>query len=96
MFFVERDENNLTSDLSKALITLRNRVMAERGSFVPKGALYISCIARGFAQDPDIATNEIDLIRDIIGEVPLCGFYAGGEINNARFYSYAGVLTLFF
>jgi len=96
IFFVERDEQNVSSDLSKALITLRNRVMADRGSFEPKGALYISCIARGFAQDATIASDEVNLIRDIIGDIPLCGFYAGGEINNARFYSYAGVITLFF
>jgi small ligand-binding sensory domain FIST len=96
IFFVERDENNISSDLSKALITLRNRVMSERGCFEPKGALYISCIARGFAEDKNIALEEIDLIRKIIGDIPLCGFYAGGEINNARFYSYAGVITLFF
>jgi len=96
IFFVERDENNISSDLSKALITLRNRVMSERGSFEPKGALYISCIARGFAQDTDIGADEIDLIRKIIGDVPLCGFYAGGEINNSRFYSYASIITLFF
>ncbi len=96
IFFVERDENNVSSDLSKALITLRNRVMSERGCFEPKGALYISCIARGFAEDKNVASEEIDLIRKIVGDIPLCGFYAGGEINNARFYSYAGVITLFF
>ena len=96
IFFVERDEKNISSDLSKALITLHNRVMADRGTFEPKGALYISCIARGFAQNPAVAADEIALIRDIIGDIPLCGFYAGGEINNARFYSYAGVITLFF
>ena len=55
IFFVERDEQNVSSDLSKALITLRNRVMADRGAFEPKGALYISCIARGFTEDSALA-----------------------------------------
>ncbi len=96
IFFVQRDEDNVSSDLSKALITLRNRIMSERGCFEPKGTLYISCLARGFASNPDVSADEIKLIREIIGDVPLCGFYAGGEINNARFYSYASVIALFF
>ncbi|MFP4098396.1 MAG: FIST N-terminal domain-containing protein [Alphaproteobacteria bacterium] len=96
IFFVERDDENTFSDLSKDLIALRNRVMAERGSFEPKGALYFSCIARGFSDQDSQSSKEIQLIHDIIGDIPLCGFYAGGEINNARFYSYAGVVVLFF
>lgn len=96
IFFVERDEKNVSSDLSKSLISLRSRVLAERGIFEPKGALYISCIARGFAENPALAGDEVSLIRDIIGDIPLCGFHAGGEINNARFYSYAGIIILFF
>ncbi len=96
IFFVNRDENNITSNLSKSLITLRNRVMSERGCFEPKGILYISCIAHGFAENKNIALEEIDLVQKIIGDIPLCGFYAGGEINNARFYSYASIISLFF
>lgn len=96
LFFVERDKNSVASDLSKSLIALRKRVMAERGSFEPKGALYISCIARAFSDTPSTSADEMTLIHDIIGDVPLTGFYAGGEINNARLYSYTGVLTLFF
>ncbi|MGN7437374.1 MAG: FIST signal transduction protein [Alcanivorax sp.] len=96
LFFVERNQDSITSDLSKTLINLRKRVTAERGCFEPKGALYISCIARGFSDDEAAVENEMALLRDIIGEIPMTGFYAGGEINNARLYSYTGILTLFF
>ncbi|MCK5374331.1 MAG: FIST C-terminal domain-containing protein [Alphaproteobacteria bacterium] len=96
LLFVERDNLNISSDLSKTLINLRNRIMAERGSFKPKAALYISCIAHGFSEQSSQSLSDISLIRDIIGDIPLCGFHAGGEINNARFYGYASVITLFF
>jgi len=96
MFFVERDEKSVSSDLSTALIALRKRVTHERGCFEPKGAIYISCIARGFSEDNSGAANEMALIHDIIGDIPLTGFYAGGEVNNARLYSYTGVIALFF
>ena len=96
IIFVERDEKSVASDLSRTLVNLRKRVKAERGSFDPKGALYVSCIARGFVEKPSEEENEMALIQDIIGNVPLTGFYAGGEINNARLYGYTGVLTLFF
>ncbi len=96
VFFVERNDESVTSDLSKTLINLHKRIIAERGSFEPKGALYISCIARGFSEDQSPEQDEMALIRDIIGDIPLTGFYAGGEINNARLYGYTGILTLFF
>ncbi len=100
IMFVERNEESIYSELAHVLVNLRKRVQAERGSFEPKAALYISCIARGFSKlsekDNKIDKNEMSLIRDIIGDIPLTGFYAGGEINNARLYGYAGVLTLFF
>ena len=35
------------------------------------------------------------MIRDVLGDFPLIGFYANGEISNARLYTYTGVLTLF-
>ncbi|PCJ99000.1 MAG: histidine kinase [Zetaproteobacteria bacterium] len=94
--FVERDDNSVAADLSRTLVNLRKRVQAERGSFEPKAAVYISCVARGFSEKTSNSEDEMHLIKDIIGDIPLTGFYAGGEINNARLYGYTGVLTLFF
>jgi small ligand-binding sensory domain FIST len=35
------------------------------------------------------------LAGEQLGDFPLVGFYAGGEISNARLYGYTGVLVLF-
>ena len=96
MILVQRDEVTVQKDLSKSLLELRERVTKDTGRFVPKGALYISCVARAFAEDKShIADNEMKLIQEIIGDVPLTGFYAGGEISKAKLYGYTGILTLF-
>lgn len=33
-------------------------------------------------------------MKQAIGEVPLIGFYANGEISNNRLYGYTGVLAV--
>ena len=96
IMFVHRDDDTVQQDLSKCLMALRTRVTRDMGAFAPKGALYVSCVARAFSQiGTDPAQSEMRLIREIIGDVPLAGFYAGGEISNARLYGYTGILTLF-
>lgn len=95
LLFVERDEKTVAGDLSRNLVALRERVIAQYGSFQPKAGVYISCIVRGYEPDGGTEHAEVSLIREIIGEIPLAGFYAGGEINNARLYGYTGVLILF-
>ncbi len=96
IFFVKRDDETVVSDLSRSLVNFRRRIQQERGCFEPKGALYISCIARGFSHIKENQKKEIELIRDVVGQIPLTGFYAGGEINNSRLYGYTGILTVFF
>lgn len=96
ILFSSRDSKSVVTDLSQALVQLQKRVTAERGSFSPKAALYISCVARGFSEDPNTEETETDLIQDVFGPVPMVGFYAGGEISNARLYGYTGVIALFF
>ncbi|MGH8248810.1 MAG: FIST signal transduction protein, partial [Gammaproteobacteria bacterium] len=60
----------------------------------PRGAVYFSCIARGRSQfGPD--SRELRTIRQILGDVPLTGFFGNGEISHTRLYGYTGVLTLF-
>ena len=96
ILFVHRDDQTVQEDLSKTLLALRARVKKETGAFAPRGALYVSCVARAFSPfNSDPAQGEMKLIRDVIGDVPLAGFYAGGEISNARLYGYTGILTLF-
>jgi len=95
VLFVHRDDETVAEDLCKVLLELRERIQKDRGEFAPKAAIYVSCLARAF-HDPNSDTkNEIQLIREIIGDVPLTGFYAGGEIHCSRLYGYTGILTLF-
>ena len=68
--------------------------LSARAGGKAKGALFISCIARG----PNMfgaRGRELTMIRDIVGKIPLLGMYANGEISNSRLYGYTGVLTLF-
>ena len=96
IIFVHRDDDTVQEDLSKSLVALCERVRKSTGGFEPRAALYVSCVARAFSRiDNDTMPDEMKLIRNIIGDVPLAGFYAGGEINNARLYGYTGILTLF-
>jgi small ligand-binding sensory domain FIST len=40
-------------------------------------------------------SEELRIIRDRLGDVPIVGFFCNGEISHNRLYSYTGVLTLF-
>ena len=59
-----------------------------------RGALYVSCSGRG---GPHFGgpNAELDLIRHALGEIPLVGFFAGGEIAGQQLLGYTGVLTVF-
>jgi small ligand-binding sensory domain FIST len=35
------------------------------------------------------------MVKEYVGDIPLTGFFANGEIAHNRVYSYTGVLTLF-
>jgi small ligand-binding sensory domain FIST len=59
-----------------------------------RGALYVSCLGRGRHQFGDEGT-EVRIVQDALGDVPLVGFFANGEIFANRLYGYTGVLTLF-
>ncbi len=58
------------------------------------GAVYVSCAGRG---GPHFGAPgaELQIVRHALGDVPLVGFFAGGEIARHHLYSYTGVLTVF-
>ena len=58
------------------------------------GAIYISCAGRG---GPHFGgpSAELQVVRRALGDVPLVGFFAGGEIARHHLYGYTGVLTVF-
>ncbi|HSV70416.1 MAG TPA: FIST N-terminal domain-containing protein [Methylibium sp.] len=58
------------------------------------GALYFSCTGRG-GPHFGAPSAELQLLRHALGEVPLVGFFAAGEIGHRHLYGYTGVLTVF-
>ncbi len=96
MMFVYRDDETVRADLSATLVSLQKRVLHDNGAYAPKAALYVSCVCRaGTAFREGQSGGEMALIREILGDIPIAGFYANGEISNNRLYGYTGVLTLF-
>jgi small ligand-binding sensory domain FIST len=89
ILFCRRDPDSARADLGRMLGQLKARL-----SGPPKAGIYVSCIARGAALfgEPGVETG---LIRDALGEFPLVGFFANGEISRDRLYGHTGVLTLF-
>jgi small ligand-binding sensory domain FIST len=58
------------------------------------GAIYVSCSGRGGAHFGG-PSAELQVVRRALGDVPLVGFFAGGEIARHQLYGYTGVLTVF-
>ena len=58
------------------------------------GAVYVSCSGRG-GPHFGAPSAELQIIRRALGDVPLVGFFAGGEIAHRHLYGYTGVLTVF-
>ena len=94
VLFAERTQDTIIADLRRSLQQIKERAITRQGEFSPKAGLYFSCIARGFSNNPD-QNYEMNIIREEIGDLPLAGFYAGGEISNARLYGYTGIMILF-
>ncbi len=90
IMFCKRDSQSAIEDLQRMLNTLKERLNGKQ----PKGALYISCLGRGQHMFGKVST-EVKYISDILGDIPLVGFYANGEIARQQLYSFTGVLTLF-
>jgi len=87
--FVRRDPDSAANDLDRMLTRLKERLDGP-----PRGGIYVSCIARGPNMFEETGA-EMAMIRESLGDIPLIGFYANGEISFNRLYSYTGVLTLF-
>ena len=87
--FCRRDHHAAVRDLKRMLADVKRRIEG-----VPRAGLYYACVARGpnlFGRE----SEELRLVRDELGEFPLVGFFANGEISHDRLYGYTGVLALF-
>lgn len=89
LVFCRRDGNSARDDLVRMVRDIRRHLPAS-----PKGGVYYSCLGRGrhmFGED----SQELRLIRSELGDIPIVGFFANGEIARNRLYGYTGVLALF-
>jgi small ligand-binding sensory domain FIST len=89
ILFCRRDPESARRDMSRMVKQLAGRL-----SGPPKAGIYVSCVARGASLFGE-AGVETGLIRETLGEFPLIGFFANGEISRDRLYGHTGVLTLF-
>ncbi|MDI3514395.1 MAG: FIST N-terminal domain-containing protein [Gammaproteobacteria bacterium] len=92
LIFCRRDPEAALADLRRIAREIRDELAAS--GCVALGAVYVSCSGRGGPHFGRPAA-ELATIRDVIGDVPLAGFFAGGEIAHSRLYGYTGVLTVF-
>ena len=92
LIFCRRDPAAALADLRRVAREIRDELV-DSGR-VALGAVYVSCSGRGGPHFGRPAA-ELELIRDVLGDVPLAGFFAGGEIAHSRLYGYTGVLTVF-
>ena len=89
ILFCRRDQSAAEADLERMLADVSRRAGGRA-----RAGLYVSCIARGtnlFGSE----SEELKQVRNALGDIPLVGFFANGEISNDRLYGYTGVLALF-
>src|SRR5688572_4755766 len=89
IMFTKRDRSTANADLVKMLERLKKRITRPI-----QGGLYFSCLSRGHNLFGDAGT-EMAILRDHLGDIPLAGFFANGEISHKRLYGHTGVLALF-
>ncbi len=90
IMFCRRDGNTARADMIQMLETLKQRA----GDRSIRGGVYYSCLGRGrhqFGED----SEELKMITEVLGDFPLAGFFANGEIFHSRLYGFTGVLGLF-
>ncbi len=87
--FCRRDGNSAREDMLRMLRTMKSRIKTN-----PRGGEYYTCLGRGRYQFGE-NSEELKMIQEELGDFPLAGFFANGEIFHNRLYGYTGVLTLF-
>ncbi|MBI2732444.1 MAG: FIST C-terminal domain-containing protein [Aquabacterium sp.] len=93
--FCQRHVTAARQDLVRICAEIREEFdPAEHPGSVPAGAVYVSCTGRG---GPHFGSPnaEMDIIAHALGDIPLVGFFANGEIARHHLYGYTGVLTVF-
>lgn len=96
--FCRRDPEAARRDLVRIATEIREAVEGDgepgSGGRRMTGAVYVSCAGRG-GPHFGAADAELQIVRRALGDVPLVGFFAGGEVARNHLYGYTGVLTVF-
>jgi small ligand-binding sensory domain FIST len=93
--FCRRDADAARRDLVRVCTEIRAEVEGEGpapGRML--GAIYVSCSGRG-GEHFGGPSAELQIVQHALGDVPLAGFFAAGEIARHHLYGYTGVLTVF-
>jgi small ligand-binding sensory domain FIST len=91
--FCTRNAEAARLDLVRIATEIRAELEGDTAMHM-SGALYVSCSGRG---GPHFGARhaELQIVRNALGDVPLVGFFAGGEIARNHLYGYTGILTVF-
>ena len=89
IIFCKRDGSTALEDMERMLLELKKRCNSPI-----KGGVYVSCLGRGREQFGN-HSEEVRFIHSVLGDFPLVGFFANGEIHKNSLYGFTGVLTLF-
>ncbi|OAN50255.1 hypothetical protein A6A04_02305 [Paramagnetospirillum marisnigri] len=89
LIFVRRDANAARADLRRMLADIKARL----GNRSIRAGIYVSCTGRGIHMFGEEGA-EAAVLREELGDFPLIGFFANGEINRDRLYGFTGVLTV--
>ena len=103
--FCRRDEVAARRDLRRICAEIRDELEgddpATSAASPPRsarpriaGAIYVSCSGRG-GPHFGAPSAEAQIVQHALGDVPLVGFFAAGEIAHHQLYGYTGVLTVF-
>jgi small ligand-binding sensory domain FIST len=90
LLICRRDEKTAVEDMRRMVTSIRQRLKHKS----IRGGIYISCAARGPNQFA-VTNKETDIIREVLGDFPIVGFFANGEISRDKVYAYTGVLAVF-
>jgi small ligand-binding sensory domain FIST len=93
--FCQRHTEAARKDLVRICAEIREEFdPSEHPGSRPAGAIYISCAGRG-GPHFGAPNAEMEIIAHALGDIPLVGIFAGGEIARHHLYGYTGVLTVF-
>jgi small ligand-binding sensory domain FIST len=107
--FCRRNAETARADLMRICAEIREELEPSELEFAPAdgppvgpvgerkrivGAVYVSCVGRGGAHF-GWPHAEMQIVRQALGDVPLVGFFASGEVAYEHLYAFTGVLTVF-